>query len=61
MIKQAGQSTLEYLLVLVAVMLALFFGVRQNGPIQSAVSGVLSDTGSAISDAVEAAKKRIGP
>ena len=44
-----GQGMVEYLLVLVAVVLAVVVAVGAGGPIQTAVSGMLSDTSGVIS------------
>lgn len=60
MTNQRGQSTLEYLLVLVAILLALFIGVRPTGPIQSAVGTMLSSSQTVIGQAVSNAQRRLG-
>ena len=55
-----AQGTVEYLLVLVAIVLAVLFAARANGPIQSAIDGVSSDASSVISTAVNDVKGRLG-
>jgi hypothetical protein len=44
-----GQTTLEYLLVLAAILLAIIFGVRQGGPIRTGVDTVMNDAATVIS------------
>ena len=53
-----GQGTMEYLLVMVAVLLAVLFAAQAGGPIQSAVGTVLSDTSSVIDDMVTQVSQR---
>lgn len=55
-----AQGTIEYLLVLVAILLAMLFAVRTGGPVQSAVDTLLSDVADVISKAVTDAKGRLG-
>ena len=55
-----GQTMLEYLLVMVAILFALLYAVRAGGPIQSAAEKVMSDSGSTMSSAVNAARARMG-
>lgn len=57
--KRAGQSTLEYLLALVAIVLAILYAARSNGPIQTAVGKVLTDTSDVIKGAVDASAQRL--
>ncbi|MBI2495488.1 MAG: class III signal peptide-containing protein [Candidatus Omnitrophica bacterium] len=60
MTSERGQGTLEYLLVLVAVVLAIFYAVRPGGPVQSAVGGLLSTSGETLQHAVTESRGRIG-
>ena len=50
---------MEYLLALVAIVLAILFAARAEGPIQEAVGKVLTDTSNGISQAVNASAQRI--
>lgn len=51
---------MEYLLVLVAIVLAVLFAARANGPIQAAITSVSSDASSVITTAVNDVKGRLG-
>jgi hypothetical protein len=53
-----GQSTIEYLLALTAILLALLYGVQANGPVQRGLQSIMSGTESAMKKDVDAAKQR---
>ena len=56
--RRTGQSTIEYLLVLVAIVLALIYAVRPTGPLQQAVANMVDQTGNTVEGLVnEAAAK----
>ena len=58
--RQRGQGTIEYLLMVAAVLLALLFAARPSGPIQAGASTLLSTAGQAVADTVDDAKTRFG-
>ena len=58
MTRAEGQSTLEYLLVVVGILLAILFAVGAKGPLQGAVGGLLDDTSAAIGRAVNDVSSR---
>ena len=49
---------MEYLLVMVAVLLAVLFAARAGGPVQAAVGTVLTDTSGVIQDMVTKVSQR---
>ncbi len=55
---RGGQGTLEYLLVLLAILLALVYGVRQSGPIQSGTNSILTGAQEVMANAVRDAANR---
>jgi len=58
MIKKKAQSTLEYTLVLVAILLGLLAAIApQDGPIRKGVSDFLKQTGESIGGIVDNALK----
>lgn len=59
MTNRVGQSTLEYLLVLVAILMVLLVAIGSGG-IQATVGRVLSDSKTVIDNAVIQAKGRLG-
>ena len=60
MINDQGQGTVEYLLLLVAIILAIFYAVRPGGPIQSAVNSVLTDTQTVVTNTVNQVRGKLG-
>lgn len=59
MTSRVGQSTLEYLLVLVAILMVLLVAIGSGG-IQATVGRVLTDSKTVIDNAVSQAKGRLG-
>ena len=57
---RGGQGTIEYLLVLVAILLAVLFAASANGPIQAAIGSVSSDASNVITNTVNDVKGRLG-
>ena len=57
---QRGQGTIEYLLMVVAVLLAILFAARPGGPIQTGANRLLSETGQAVGSTVGNARARLG-
>lgn len=55
-----GQGTVEYLLLMVAVILAIFYAVRATGPIQAGVNSALRDTETIINNAVSQMRGKLG-
>ncbi len=60
MTTRRGQGTIEYLLVFVAIVIAFLYGVRQDGPIQTAVGGMLTHVQTAITTEIDKTKTRLG-
>jgi len=56
-----GQGTLEYLLALLAILLAILYAARPDGPLQAAVSGLIDGTAGTIDQTVERSARRLLP
>lgn len=59
MTNRVGQSTLEYLLVLVAILMVLLVAIGSGG-VQTTVGKVLTDSKTVIDNAVSQARGRLG-
>ena len=55
-----GQGTVEYLLLLVGIILAILYAVRPSGPIQSAVDRALTDTETVVTNTVNQVRQKLG-